>query len=229
MLKYKLDIEPKKTIYGFEVERCGFGDAWAVTSYLLRMSEEAKKPVKFASSEGSLKNRIELISNFLDSTGKIQMVHQFQERVIRYCEAYSVKFVRTKKRWKDNHSRIVAYQFDGNHLASQKNPPPDKVAALVKELTYMGYQPIDIGHMKPLDFVINTLAKCKFFVGCPSGMAHVSMSVGNPIYVITRNMSPKFVDFMKVCQYKTASNINILPNMREFISNIRNYSSICLN
>lgn len=229
MLKLK-GHDFRDVIYGYETEACGFGDAFAVTNYLLRASERIKKPVRFACHNRDLRERVRFISTYLDTPGRINIVNARKQKILGYCEPFGVKFVRTKRRWRYNHwSKIVAYQFDGRHLAEEKNLPPDRVDYLVKQLKMMGYNPIDVGNHKPLGYVIDVLAKCRFFVGCPSGIAHVSQSVGNPIYVITKEMKRSYLNFMRRCQYRTAQ-VHMTKYIFDFLRVIHNEQpTLCLS
>lgn len=197
-------------------DHCGFGDAWALTSYLLRISEELKTSAKFFSVSKELLDRVRLIMPFLETTGTIQIVDKPPQRVFNYCEPFLVKFKPTHKTWHYNNNKIAAYQFDGNHLWEEKNLPSERLNFIINSLVKIGYQTIDVGHDKPLSFIIDTLSKCSFFVGCPSGLSVVCISVGTPIHLITRQMNPNFVGFLQNCQYYTTS-VQFYRTVNEFL------------
>lgn len=207
---------------------CGFGDLWALTSYLLRVSEESGKPARFFTRNQKQKDIVGSIIPHLRSKGKIVFVSRPTEKLLGYCEPFLVKLVSTKQIWKYNRqAKIVAYQFDGVHLADQKNLPLPRLIHLLRSLTNQGYIPVDVGHHKPLSFIINTLSRCKFFVGCPSGLSVVAMSVGCPIMLITRKISPAYLGFMKRhCQYKTSRMIEMYMTVDEFLMRSRWLSRI---
>lgn len=203
-------------IYGYSDELSGFGDLWAVTSYLLRVSEESGKPTRFFSRIKKVKNTMRTIIPYLTSKGSISFVDKSNQKVLRYCEPYAVKFVPTNKVWNNKHSDVVAYQFDGVHLSKQKNLPLPRLRFLIKSLKALGLKPVDVGHGRPIEYIIDILSNCRFLVGCPSGLSIVSISVGNPVILITRNIDPKYCVYMKTCQYKTKP-VQMYRTVDEFI------------
>jgi hypothetical protein len=212
----------KEKIYAY-TQYCGFGDMWAVASYLLRVSEELKKPVRFFAQSSKQRDIIRAVLPHLRSKGKVDLVPAPTAKMkwLGYCEPFRVKFVPTYRRWKYNkYSNLVAYQFDGRHLAAEKNLPPQRLKYLLDSLHLMGYHTVDVGHKKPLEFIIDVLAKCKFFIGCPSGLSVVSASVGNPVFLITRAMHPLFLKFMQECQYRTKS-VHMFTTVDEFLIHVK--------
>jgi hypothetical protein len=176
-----------------------FGDIWARTSLLLRISEILGKPT-VASAKVGQENISTSIVPYLRTHGELKFVKHPHNADVDYCENYRTPILRTKKTWEFNpNSRIIAYQFDGRHESESKNLPTDKIAFVLDSLRRFGYEPIDVGHMKPIPEIINILSECKLFVGCPSGLSVVSMSVGNPILIITKDMSESFIQFHKAC------------------------------
>lgn len=205
----------KDRVYNYS-EMCGFGDVWALTSCLLKISEHIKKPVRFFSVSKYLNDLIKLISLFLISRGKIQFVYQYPQVVFDYCEPFLYNLKRTCNKWRYNKSKIVAYQFDGRHLSYEKNLPPKRLTFLLESLIKLGYTPVNIGEKKPISFIVNTLAKCEFFIGCPSGMSVVCSSVGTPIHLITRQIPSDYLGFLRTCQYRRA-NVFMYRTVNEFL------------
>ena len=206
-------------------EYCGFGDMWAVTSYLLRVSEEIKKPASFWAKSSKQRDIIRSITPLLKSNGTINIVDSPSRKmkILNYCEPFRVKFVPTYKRWRRNKSKIIAYQFDGSHLAEDKNLSMRRLLYLLKSLDLMGYELVDVGHHKPLSYIVDVLSQCKFFVGCPSGLSVVSISVGNPVFLITRTMEPLFLRFMLDCQYCT-KHVQMFSTVDEFLIHVKRMS-----
>jgi len=220
MLKFRKLSTAKDKIYGY-ADMCGFGDIWALTSYLLRVSEEAGRPTRFFTRNEKIRAIIRSIIPHLRSKGKIHLAHNPLQKQLGYCEPFLVKFVPTHKKWQYNRaSNIVAYQFDGNHLGNEKNLPWQRQLYLLRSLRRMGFIPVDVGHKKPIRFIVDTLSKCRFFVGCPSGLSVVSISVGNPVYLITRSINPKYCGFMRNCQYKTKE-VHMYRTVDEFLIQAR--------
>jgi len=190
-------------IYGYP-EECGFGDIWAVTSYLLRISEESARPTKFVARTKSFKTTIQNILPLLKSKGEIEFIGgQAAQRILNYCEPYKVKFVPTINKWANNNSKIIAYQFDGSHLSNHKNINGNRLEWLLSNLIKIGYEPVNVGGRQSVEFIVDTLAKAKLFVGCPSGLSIAAISVGTPIFLITKMLKMKFVRFLRSCQYHT--------------------------
>ena len=217
MLKVK-KYALKDKIYGYP-DACGLGDVWAVTSYLLRISEEADLPSRFFTKNIEFRNRIEAIRPFLRSKGQIQFVSQASQRVFNYCEPYKVKFVPTLQKW-NGKSNIVAFQFDGNHLYDRKNLPDKRLKFLIKSLTEMGYNSVDVGNHKSISFIVETLANCRLFVGCPSGLSVACLSVGTPIYLITRRLHPDFLQWLRKCHYRTVD-VQMFTTVDQFLIRVK--------
>lgn len=206
-------------VYGYH-EYCGFGDIWAVTGYLLRLSEESHRPSKFFTKNADLKQDIRSITPFFDSKGTIELVSAPPQRIFTYCEPYLCRPTPTIKTWKRNNSNIVACQFDGRHLYKHKNVEGSRLRFLTRSLASMGLRLIDVGNRKPISYIVDVLANCRFFVGCPSGLSVVSMSVGNPVYLITRMMDPRYLSFMERCHYKYG-NVQMFMTVDEFLIQAR--------
>lgn len=207
-------------IFGYP-EECGFGDIWAVTSYLLRLSEKTSTPTKFFTKSQRFKTTMKEILPFLNSSGRIEFVAgSAAHKILNYCEPYRTKFVPTTKIWERRHSKIIAYQFDGNHLAKLKNISSFSVSKLLDSLTKMGYTPVNIGDQKSIEFIVDTLSQAKLFVGCPSGLSIAAISVGTPIFLITKMLNVDFVRFLRSCQYHTTC-VKIFRTIRQFL--------LCLN
>jgi hypothetical protein len=216
MLKVK-KLVTKDKIYGYS-ELCGFGDIWAMTNYLLRVSQELGKPARFFSRAKHIGDTIKEIVPLLKSKGSVNIVGP-HEKILSYCEPFSIKFLPTIKEWSPT-SNIIAYQFDGRHLQRQKNLPCIRLAYLINSLMDMGYDPVDVGGYKPLEYIVDILSKCQFFVGCPSGLSVVSLSVGNPVFLITRQMDPLFLLFMHQCQYRD-KDVRMYTTVDEFLIQVK--------
>jgi hypothetical protein len=182
------------------VWRCtelGFGDTWAVTNFLLRKSEEQGSPVKVFSVRKHFVDNVRQIKKHIASSGDIVFVKDTPNAKMSYCDPFRVDFLPTKKRWSCT-SNIIAYQFDGRHLAQLKTP---NYEVALKFLQSKGFLPINIGGYKSLDFVIDILSRCHCFMGCASGMSIVALNVGTPSYIVTAGLDKRYVRFMKTCQY----------------------------
>ncbi len=206
---------------------CNFGDMWAIANFLLRVSQETGLPAKMYHHSAQFRSIVLSIVPHLDAKGIVEFVNfptaGLQQRRLRYCDPFIVKWFRTKEKWLNaRRSNIVTYQFDGRHLSNLKNLPLDRVHYLRKQLIDLGFNPIDVGGMKPLDYIIHTMANARFHVGCPSGMGIVALSVGVPVYNITRFLSDDFVAFMQTCQYKNRP-VQTFKFVDDFVRHVRDH------
>jgi hypothetical protein len=195
-----------------------FGDVWAYTNLLLKISERSGQPIKVGIENQKIRKTILQIRPFLKSKGKIVFSNRLANLNFSYCDPYNIRFVPSVRTWnykRSLKSKIVAYQFDGNHLAEQKNLPWDKIQFLINSLKRMGYEPVNVGGYKKMNFIINTLSNCKFFVGCPSGLSVAARSVGCPINLITWKLGYDMIHVLKTCQCPTAK---FFPTVKEFLS-----------
>ena len=192
-------------IHGYNLHH--FGDVWAYTNLLLRLSEGSGQPVKVSIENKKIKNTILQISPFLKSSGTIVFSNRRANFVYNYCDPYIINFLPSIRTWKYKRSlksKIVAYQFDGNHLSEYKNLPGNEIQFLINYLKKMGYTPVNVGGYKKIGFIVNTLSNCKFFVGCPSGLSVAARSVKCPINLISWKLSKNDVGYLKYCQCPTA-------------------------
>jgi len=206
----------KQDIYSYGWNH--FGDVWAYTNLLLRISETSGKPAKVGIENQKIRKTISQIRPFLKSKGEIVFTNRRANINCNYCDAYNIKFMPSVRTWnykRSLKSKIIAYQFDGNHLGEQKNLPWDKIQFLFNSLKKMGYQPVNVGGYKKMSFIINTLSNCKFFVGCPSGLSVVARSVDCPTNLITWKLEQSMIYVLKTCQCPTGK---FFPTVKEFLS-----------
>ena len=202
-----------KNIYGFCFEG-GLGDWWCWTNKILHLSELNKETIlvttQNSSSVKAPTGNLKMCANFLENSGSfeyrearetIKLIYNFFPPDRNIPEGYDC-FHPAIYRWSDKKSKIIAYQFDGIHLAEQKNPNNDEINYFLNTTKNLGYTPVDIGHRQPLDFCIKTMAESHCFVGCPSGMGVIARSVGVPINLIYKNINLSYVEFMQHNYYK---------------------------
>lgn len=185
----------------------GFGDKWAATSFLLKESERLNKVIYFNCEDWQL---IYEIANYLNHKGKIKYK---KYPIIRpnYDIVFKTKPLKTKITYKKS-SNIIAYQFDGRSDFYIKNSQPHEIQYFLKYTKALNYKTINVGNMQPLNFVINILAKCKLFVGVPSGITHVAMSVGTPIHCIFNNFDKNKL----INSYHYKQNVKYYKNLMDF-------------
>ncbi len=192
-------------IHGYGLSH--FGDIWAYTNLLLKISDSSGKPVRVGIENQKLRNTILQIKPFLNSKGRIVFTNRRANFIYDYCDPYRIEFVDSVRTWnykRSLKSKVVAYQFDGNHLSEQKNLPWKEIQFLIKSLASMGFNPVNVGGYKKIDFIVNTLSNCRFFVGCPSGLSVAARSVKCPINLITWKLDQNMINHLKWCQCPTA-------------------------
>jgi hypothetical protein len=175
----------------------GFGDSWSGTGMLLDLSEKLGKPLRVSSKDTTRPNTVNEIQSYFDSTGKIQLVNERCQVKTNFWQIHKHRIVPTKVQWSASKSRVVCCQFDGIHLSHHKNPKPWQVKLITDTLCRDGFMPINLGGMKPIKYIIDNLARARFFIGCPSGIAHVAMSVGTPMKILTFNMTDREIHNLK--------------------------------
>jgi len=200
----------------------GLGDRWASVSFLLRKSEEKGRPI-FVDGDFDPEHLYELASCF-DTTGKLIYEKGHPILPMNYHDAFSTKYLPTKKTWRDTNSNVVAYQFDGISSFWNKNPPDEEIAEFLSYLSRRGFTPVDLGHMKPLPYIIETLATCKFFVGCASGIGHISMSVNTPMYIILHNLQegtgpPYSVEYQQTV-YSSKPDVQFFKYLKDLMNHL---------
>lgn len=200
--------------------RYGFGDKWAVTSYLLKKSEIEKKIILFDSDNYDL---IYKIASFFNTNGRIE--HKKSNLIFEenYNTVYTTKYVPTKKVWQENKNKIITYQFDGRCGSSLKNPPDHEIHQFITFFEKLGYKTIDLGNYKPISFIIDSLSSCQFYVGCSSGIANVNMSVNAPMYIVKQNLpdddsEPLGYKYLRKIVYSTRKDIIYVENLEEIIN-----------
>jgi hypothetical protein len=177
-----------------------FGDTWALTSYLLSLSEKNGSPILFSDRDKDVNEIILDITPHLNSKGKIIFSNSEPTIIFKDPEPYRKKFIPTIKKWSETNSKIIAYQFDGRHQAEKKNLPKQNIENLINSLVKLGYHPIDVGNYKSISFIVDTLSKCQLFVGCASGLSVVTRSVGCPTFIISWKIKEALVDYLVNCQ-----------------------------
>jgi hypothetical protein len=82
----------------------------------------------------------------------------------------------------------IAYQFDGNVLGSQKNPPPNELERLLSIAP--GYEMVRLGAHLSVQECVEVAARSDLFIGVDSGMIQLCYSVGVPVMIVRYSQSP---------------------------------------
>jgi len=164
----------------------GFGDIWASTSWLLRKSEELNEVVRVKAEFPHFRDWMAFISPIFDSVGRLKFVDRGIAVRPRYANIFK-GLMPVKKRWEPRPKKVV-YQLDGRHNAHLKNLSSDQTRFLLSSLRRMGYSNFNVGNMTPIRQVVRHMSEAAFFVGVPSGMSVVALSVGLPVYIVLNKM-----------------------------------------
>jgi hypothetical protein len=169
------------------------GDAWRITQWLLRKSEESGESALVSrhfpiNRDGGPENIRELIPRaaaLLDSTGTVQLVDHSGPTVPIDGEIWgplSPPYMRlrdSRYRWDGGSAGTICHQFDGVSCAGNKNPPPQDIP-LVTQWPNM----VRLGLPLTIEESLAELARCRLFVGVCSGISHLAHSVGCPMILI---------------------------------------------
>lgn len=94
----------------------------------------------------------------------------------------------TKTRWQVDHkTRRITYHFDGVSSASDKNPPPSEMDAIVDllvELSKYNISKVQLGQHMTIKKCVDVLADSTCFIGVDSGMSHLAHCVGVPVFIV---------------------------------------------
>ena len=160
----------------------GLGDLWASTSYLLGLSAREGGPVWVQRVKGDLCKQI---ASQLDSPGRLLFT---DEPGVELEGGYiwHAPYAPTYARWHPHHPhQHYCYQFDGQSIPEQKNPPPaDAECILQRAEVTSGLPGIRLGKHLGLSRCVDLLAGAAFFVGCDSGISHIAHSVGVPTFLL---------------------------------------------
>jgi tetratricopeptide (TPR) repeat protein len=94
-------------------------------------------------------------------------------------------------RWQPGKYNRIAYQFDGNWNAFEKNSTKEEVAEFLQFCEKTGIEAVRLGNHLTLKQCAEIAAQSDFFVGVCSGMAQLCYSVGVPVYIIRNNQGLK--------------------------------------
>ena len=188
-----------RDVYGFPHEN-GLGDWWCWTNKILHLSETKKETI-LVTTQNSKYDHIRMCTNFIKSSGSFEYRHEFETIRLNHVQGYDC-FHPAIYRWSNKKSKTITFQFDGVHMAGQKNPDAYEINYFISTVKNLGYTPVDIGHRQPLEFCIKAMAESHCFVGCPSGMGVIARSVGVPINLIYRHLNSNDVEFLKYHYYK---------------------------
>jgi len=198
----------------------GLGDRWAAISCLLRESEEKNRPI-FVNCDFDERHLQELVS-FFNTTGCLEFDKTRKIIPCDYRKAFLTKYLPTKSVWRDTDSKIVAYQFDGRSSFWHKNPSMNEVNEFISYIHSIGLIPVNLGNHKPLSHIIEVLSTCKLFVGCASGIGHISMSVNAPMCIILQNMPendepPYGSGYLKKVVYSSKTDVRFFKYLNDLI------------
>lgn len=195
-------------IYGLRFKNGGLGDYWQSISYFLTESEKKQQTIQINVNQKT-KDTFAWIRPLLDSTGSYDFVNEKADYLPSWEElCYPV--VKTKTQWQDVKSNTICYQFDGYCDANLKNPFPHEIQQFFERMKQFNFQ--NVGNYLNVYKGIKFLSTAKIFVGCPSGLSIIALSVGVPIYVVY-NRLPNIERLIDV-RYKD-KNIKFYKNLSE--------------
>lgn len=167
------------------------GDIWAATCFAIRQAEKTGRVGDLWASPRQVPAVEEVIS-LLDTTVRIN-IHSSPNtnylRPIVWTEAFACQYVPTKIKWKNEKSKIICYQFDPGSRADSKKCDPRALCLLWRMADQLNYRMVDVGHHCPIPSAIHLLSIAEAFIGVPSGLSHIALSVGTPVHILLNHMS----------------------------------------
>jgi hypothetical protein len=172
-----------------------FGDSLGWASFIYRLSEAHKKPIKVFQF---LKKCETIKKEILETSGSIQHINCANNLKINYLdggtkggyrEVYSTLFLPSKFKWAKNNSRKVAFQFGHRGLRDRQIQDPNDEKLIIDTLRKNNFEPIEVGGFLSNEQCAMLISQAQFFVGTCSGMSHLSHSVGTPVHMLTNNRS----------------------------------------
>ena len=224
----KIDKDTKNVIVCYDpfiFRWGGFGDGWRFCSCLLELSEKNPKKAIVADCTTRTKEFLNLMKPLFDTTGDFQYdLPEKHNSATHYRMNWQMFFehrqLRTKKYWEEVKTKKICYQFDGFCEANSKNPSEEDIKYFVDMSRKHGYNPINIGGYMPIGDIIDTMMSSKLFIGCPSGMATMSLSTGIPMHIVTNKLTKHRSDEIRDTWYEGRRNIKFHNNLHDFIESI---------
>lgn len=180
------DVSATKTPVGAPW-RFNLGDHWATINYLITRSHILR--------EEMMLSRYQHGQDFMERMSEILYLLDAPERSSVFLtdtpgthepdgfDVWAGSYWNTKQRWLPNSGDRICYQFDGVSSAEDKNPSADDEKKILQWISTLG-TPVRLGSHMTLASVVNELANARLFVGCDSGMSHITHSVGVPSIIV---------------------------------------------
>lgn len=175
------------TVYGYQYG-AGFGDFWIFANNLAYLSEECSevlfnptpKMTQFSRSQVPCYTKLIFdILNQLDykQSGKIIPV---TDTPTQYHFRYRNIYCPTKIKFKKVFTKNIVYQEDARCVKPTQGQLDIFFETLKK---YKDFNFIRLGLPRTIEENINIASRAKAFIGFQSGMTHLCLSVGVPVYL----------------------------------------------
>ncbi|HEX7378940.1 MAG TPA: hypothetical protein VF278_17600 [Pirellulales bacterium] len=172
------------------------GDAWGTLNRCLEIALELSEPVgisrwwQYAGVRHDVTAKLREFMPLLPLEGKVVATAEMADQPhFDYGEALQSHRFPTNPIWRPSYSRVVCHQFDSRSQAHLATPTADQLRRFHDRLREREFEPVDLGHDRPLADCVPQLAACHAYVGLCSGMSQVAISVGAPLHVV-RNEVP---------------------------------------
>ena len=172
----------------------GFGDTWMCVNFLLRESEKTLNPVYIGYHKNKKWNQDQSqlyvrLAGCLSTNGRLALVDDPPTAELTYLEHFGSPYLPTARGHVRGASRNFTYQFNGNYNSYLKNMSRADEESVIRSLVRLGLTPIDVGGPLAIERKIRLMSEAAFHVGVESGMAHVAISVGMPVYIILNRVN----------------------------------------
>lgn len=201
----------------------GLGDLWACIS-LLQRTATARNDRVFLSTMSHWGDRRPILTEIINALAinRVDLTDEPPTAELSGFDVWASPAVRTYRQWEFYaRERVVAYQFDGESNADEKNPSEQERLQILTYLIEAGFTPVRLGSHLTIQQCVDQLATSALFVGSCSGMSHVAHSVGVPVYLL--EYSQPVVTSHRQKQYVLCKGAN------EFEANVERYLDLLLS
>lgn len=169
----------------------GLGDVWASLSYIFPsgiISKYARqmKDGQYLPEYIDISDKICECLSIIDQHS-IVLSDNYPDSILPQIPCFRSSYPNTIRRWQPTNSKTICYQFDAVSAAGLKQPTEREKREFFTACVELGISTIDIGHHRPLRDSLDDICDSKAFVGIDSGLTHVCLSTGIPVYMCLNN------------------------------------------
>jgi hypothetical protein len=199
-----------------------FGDIWFFCAALMQMpvQDPPIRVCKIAKEHGidisnTAQSILPLLENKHGHTFEFIDPPEDNSNVVTFHANWNVmKPVPTLKKWAGNLPGAICFQFDSVYQSGKKDPSLKELNAIFDE--FKDKELIRVGLPLTIQQIVGILEKSACFIGSDSGMSHVAISMGVPVFLY----APAFDEGYGVIQ-AACDNMKICRNVKELIDSVK--------